>query len=64
VEQHDLARVSRDFPGWQIRRHESGRAWDAVLRRGTFLHVLVAYDLPALQARLREATRAESDTHG
>ncbi len=51
-----LPALLRDYADWQIERFGISPAWVAVVRRGTFLHVLAAYDLDELRAKLEKAT--------
>lgn len=52
----DLPALVRDFAGWKIERAETGQAWTAVRRSGTFTHVLAAHELRELRAKLEKAT--------
>jgi hypothetical protein len=52
-----LTALVRDFPAWEIDRFSTRPpTWVAVLRRGTFTHVLAAHDLDDLRAKLEKAT--------
>ena len=40
---------------WEIEELDPGSAWVAVIRRGSFVHVLAAHDLDDLRAKLQKA---------
>lgn len=40
---------------WEIEELDPGSAWVAVLRRGSFVHVLAAYDLDDSRAKLQKS---------
>jgi hypothetical protein len=55
-----LAALFRDFAAWEIDRFSAmPPTWVAVLRRGTFTHVLAAHDLDDLRAKMEKATTGD-----
>jgi hypothetical protein len=61
MEVHGLPGLLHDFPAWKIELNELGNAWLAVKREGRSLHVLAAYDVDELRAKLEKL--AEEERH-
>jgi hypothetical protein len=46
---------------WEIEQLDPGSAWIAVIRRGSFVHILAAHDLDDLSAKLGQADAEDTE---